>query len=366
MDLENIHIIDEAYQFKSGCHTQTREGIVFSVKSAGHSDCYILKPAMESADRKFFTYAMQVHLSETGFPNTDRILKTSCGSIFIELCGRIYSCSRMPQGRQCTVENDADLKESARLLALMHQSSAGFTPDRAVKIMSDVLPPEQNPACYVRNELGSILPLYEHRSSELCRFKRLASRSRGRFDYEYLSIADYYCDVAASMCQALSESQYISLSKAYLDQGAICHKDYTSHNILFFPNPQELREKNMEPASGRGQGACECAGGILNFDAAAIDLPLFDITNLVKRRMRKCGWRASDADSIFNNYSKIRPLSADEIAIIKIVLNFPQKLWRIVNKYYNSRRSWCEKSCLLKLSEIKKERMQIDDFLKSF
>ena len=108
------------------------------------------------------------------------------------------------------------------------------------------------------------------------------------------------------------------------------------------------------------------AGGIINFDCAAIDLPLLDLTNLIKRRMRKCGWRLADAHTILNSYCRNRPLSAGEIEIIKIILNFPQKLWRIVNKYYNSRRSWCEKSCLMKLSEIKKERTQMNEFIKSF
>lgn len=364
MDTENIHIIDEAYGFKSGCYAQTREGILFSVKCASHSESYILKPCIESADRKIFTYAIHAHLNGNGFQNTDRILKTSGGGILLELCGRMYTCSRLPQGRQCCVENDPDLKSAAALLAAMHNASLGFTAARAAEII-DTISPEKEATCYVKNELGSLLPLYEHRSSELCRFKRLASRSRGRFDYEYLSIADYYCGVAADMCTALAESQYAALSKACAERGAICHRDYASHNIVFFPNALGLREKNPGTPADLEQQTC-CAGGIMNFDCAVIDLPLFDITNLIKRRMRKCGWRSADADAILNSYCKIRQLSESEIEIIKIILTFPQKLWRIVNKYYNSRRSWCEKSCLLKLSEIKKERAQIDEFIKSF
>lgn len=355
MDTENIHIIDEAYGFKSGCYLQTREGIIFSVPSASRSESYILKPCLEPADRKFFTYAVHTHLNENGFSNTDRILKTSAGGIFIELCGRMYTCSRLPQGRQCCVECESDLKNAAALLAAMHNASTGFTSARAVKIIDSVLP-QKDASGYVRNELGGILPLYEHRSRELARFKRLASRSRGRFDYEYLSIADYYCGIAEEMCKALADSEYAALSQAYSERGAICHRDYASHNIVLCAAANEPCEKASEGG----------AGGIINFDCAAIDLPLLDLTNLMKRRMRKCGWRPADAHTILNSYCRSRPLSAGEIEIIKIVLNFPQKLWRIVNKYYNSRRSWCEKSCLMKLSEIKKERAQMNEFIKSF
>ena len=365
METENIHIIDEAYGFKSGCYTQTREGIVFSVKCATGSESYILKPCLETADRKIFTYAIHSHLNQNGFFNTDRILKTSGDSIFIQLCDRMYTCSRLPQGRQCCMENESDIKNSAALLAQMHIASTGFTSTRAAEIIDTILT-EKEASCYVKNELGSILPLYEHRSKELARFKRLASRGKDRFDYEYLSIAEYYCNLAAEMCKELEQSQYTTLSGIYSERGVICHKDYTSHNIVFPPNASSDLRGKISSTRGEHDAQSCAAGGMINYDCAASDLPLFDITNLIKRRMRKCGWRATDADTILNNYCKYKPLSKDEIEIIKIVLRFPQKLWRIVNKYYNSRRSWCEKSCLLKLSEIKKERVQIDEFIKSF
>ncbi len=350
MDIENIHIIDEAYGFRSACHTQTREGIVFTVKSQPHAGLYLLRPCSESAERKYFTYAIHSHLNKNGFENTDRILKTSCGGIFMELCGRTYTCSQIPQGRQCAVENDADLQKCALLLSAMHRASLGFTPAHAAELIQEIAPDAEAERC-VRNDLGCVTALYQHRASELCRFKRLASRSRGRFDYEYLSIAEYYCRLAGDTCDALAASSYGTLAEACAAQGAICHKDYTSHNIIFSENAA------ADPAK---------SGGIINFDGAAIDLPLLDLTNLIKRRMRKCGWRPADANTILENYCKIRPLSADETELIKIVLRFPQKLWRIVNKYYNSRRSWCEKSCLLKLGEIKKEQVQMEEFLKSF
>jgi spore coat protein I len=82
--------------------------------------------------------------------------------------------------------------------------------------------------------------------------------------------------------------------------------------------------------------------------------------------MKKCGWHVSEAYEILEEYSQLRELSKYEIEIMRIILAFPQKLWRIVNKYYNTRRSWCEKSCLIKLAEIESENEIIDKFLKEF
>lgn len=343
MDTDIVHIIEDAYGIEPYCISQTRESIIFSSKS-NNKDRYILKSCQDAPERRIFTYAVHAHLNAHGFPYTDSIMKTDSDEIFIDISGKLYTCSRIIQGRQCVVENDRDLKDASILLAHMHNSSENFTKEIAGEIITGILPFADTDK-YVKNDLGSMIRLYEHRSSELRRFQRLASRSRGRFDYEYMAIADHYCRVASDMCTALSESQYTSISEKYAETGAICHRDYTSHNIVFIS---------------------DSIGGIVGFDCAAIDLPLLDITNLIKRRMRKCGWRATDADTILNNYSSVRPLSQGETDIIKIVLTFPQKLWRIVNKYYNSRRSWCEKSCLMKLAEIKKESAQINEFIKTF
>ena len=37
---------------------------------------------------------------------------------------------------------------------------------------------------------------------------------------------------------------------------------------------------------------------------------------------------------------------------MKLMLAFPQKFWRVVNRYYNSRRSWSERSYVTKLQEV--------------
>ncbi len=344
MDSEIIHIISSEYGIDAACVTQTREGIIFSSRHNTNKK-YILRPCQDSPERKIFTYAVHAHLNRNGFTGTDSILRTQSGRLCIEFAGKIYICSRIVSGRQCSIENDNDLKDASALLAAMHNSSYGFTAERAACLASEVLPPGSDAHRYVRNDLGRMPDLYAHRYSELKRFSRIASRNRGRFDYEYMAIAEKYCSVANDMCCALSESEYDAISSRYAAEGIVCHRDYTSHNIFLIS---------------------EGAGSVTCFECSAIDMPLLDMTDLIKRRMRKCGWCSSDADCIINSYSRIRTLSKGETDIIKIVLTFPQKLWRIVNKYYNSRRSWCEKSCLMKLAEIKKESAQIASFIKTF
>ena len=64
-------------------------------------------------------------------------------------------------------------------------------------------------------------------------------------------------------------------------------------------------------------------------------------------------------------YGTERMITREDAEILQLILAFPQKLWRVVNKYYNSRKTWCEKSCLMKLEEIQTEQPALDSFLES-
>lgn len=342
MDTDNILIIDEAYCLKTINHIQTRDGIIFSTKSP-FAETYILKPIQEDTERKLFLYLVHTFLYQNGFTNIDKILLTNQNSLTIEIDEQQYILCKVQKGRQCSVENIQDIKFAAKTLADMHNCSVGFTTEIAEKIASAVQTERKVP--YIKFELGGLQDLFEHRTRELARLKKVAIRRKNIFDYEYVAIADKYCNMANETCVALRESKYSKLCREYAKNGIICHKEYSPHNIILLN---------------------ETDAAIINFDKASIDLPLFDIANLIKRYMKKNGWDASKGLEIINEYNKTRNISNDELNIIKIMLAFPQKLWRIVNKYYNSRRAWCEKSCLLKLSEIKKESEEIEKFLKDF
>lgn len=338
MDTEHIFSIDKAYGFSSQGHIQTRDGLVFSTQN----NTYILKMLNENETKKLFTYSVQEHLFSNGFLYTDKILLTEDGHLTIHLNDKKYYCTFYPKGNLCNIENIEEVKIATAILAKMHNSSVGFTPQKAIDIVSNVNGNEDFNS-FIKFDSGNLVTLFKHRSDELLRFKKSASKSKGMFDYEYISVADYFYKISQNACNALTESSYHSQCEMYSKCGAICHKNYTSHNVI-------LNTQN---------------NSIINFDNASIDLPLLDLYNILKQRMKKCGWNSTDAYEIINEYDKYRNISKKDIEIIKILFDFPQKMWRIVNKYYNSRKSWCEKSCLVKLEDVKNERKKIEAFLKN-
>ena len=338
----DVTLIDEIYGIKSVNHTYTRDGILFNIKDS--HDTFILKTVNDETGRKHFTHLIHSYLQKHGFTNIDSIILTKKHTLTAEINGTDYVCSKVLKGRQCSAESLQDTKKAARLLAKMHNAAKGFTKEEAEKLSQSLnTQSADNEMPYIKCEAGQLTELFQHRARELMRFKKAALRGKGIFDYEYAAVADKFCNAANDACEALSMSKYDEISLNYIKTGIICHKEYSHHNVIF------LSEKE---------------GGIVNFDKASIDLPILDTLNLIKRHMKKNVWSATATKEILNEYSKERSIPCEELEIMKIVLSFPQKLWRIVNKYYNSRRAWCEKSCLLKLKEINEESDTIKNFLR--
>lgn len=339
----------------------TREGWVIENEA---KERFLCRALPLRGEKIVGTYVVLNHLRKNGFGKTDIFVTAINGLPFMSCYGTNYVLLRRNAGRECEINCREDLEDASRLLAEMHLASNGFTQPAAEEVLirfHDLLNPpgvsnddmnvggdDQNTVlfnfnCYIKNDLGNIPSTFKRRFEELKKFRKTAKKRKDTFDYAYLSVADYYCNLAEKICDEIVESPYGKLVKKYSEEGCICHRDYTGHNILLGQNET-----------------------IINFESSCIDLPIYDVANFLRRRMRKCGWSVSDAYLILENYSKIRPLTDDELAVLRILLQFPQKLWRIINKYYNSRRSWCEKSCLLQLDEVKQERDPLAEFAERF
>lgn len=321
-----------------------QDDIVFTAQSGR---IYRLKYYPAPVGKNLFTLSVLKYLENNHFRNVP--YPVSLTPFVYE--NRVYYLTNHFAGREGNVENMQDVRQCASALAHMHKAAEGFTKQKALMYMNEfneAFPEEcrvDDVSKYIRKELGALPQLYSHRAHELKRYKKIAKRNNNYFDYEYISIADYYCEKAEELCYELGKSGYNELVTFYTLRGTVCHREFAPHNVIFTDRIADT--------------------GIVDFGSCVIDLPVLDVANLIKRRMRKCGWSAQSANAILNNYTRYRNLTQADINILKIVLEYPQKLWRIVNIYYNSRKTWCEKSCLKKLTEIENEKDGIEAVVRS-
>ncbi|HBQ65234.1 MAG TPA: hypothetical protein DD727_10050, partial [Clostridiales bacterium] len=275
-----------------------------------------------------FVHEAKEYLAERGFTRLDRYVPTLAGLPCHPLGDVFMVMVDLPGGRESDFGDEHDLVQVSRTLARMHQSSAGFHPSPQARGM----------------DYTGLLPLYyRKRCDEMKRHFREARKGKGRFDLEFALHGAKYCQLAEEVIDRLQTSSYRRIAGEYKQNPSLCHHDLIYRNVLL--------DK---------QGA-----SLINFEMCCIDIRSYDLANLIRRRMRKSGWKAESIRMVVKAYLEEGELLPGELEILKLMLLFPQKLWRIVNKYYNSRRGWGEKAYLAQLSEIIREMEESVDLVES-
>lgn len=172
----------------------------------------------------------------------------------------------------------------------------------------------------------------------------MAQRERNEFDYLVLEYIDYFYELGENALEKIHNSKYYDVVKKSQEERLFCHHDYTHCNIIC---------KDLETS-------------VINFEHCTFDLKVYDVANLLRRKMRKCNWDINEAMVIIDAYTSIEPISKEEFEILEIMLQFPQKFWRVVNRYYNSRRIKREKNFIARFNEVIEEIEYHKRFLNEF
>ncbi len=289
----------------------------------------VLKKCAMSPGRILFVHGAKEHLYNNNFRNIDRFICTVDGKPYIYIDDNIYTMTDLIEGRECDFTDRDDIVKASRLLALLHRASRGYVPP---------------PGSIRQDDLGKLPVYFEKRLEELKRLKKVADKRKSEFDYMYINYADHFIRSGEEAIKLLSESRYNELVDKARREGVFCHHDYTYHNIICDENEMF----------------------VTNFNYCCFELNLYDIANLLRRKMRKCNWDLKEARIILDEYRSLEDISKDEFIVLWIMLKFPQKFWRTANRYYNSRRNWVERVCTMKLQEVIDEIDYIEPFLDKF
>ncbi len=289
----------------------------------------LIKITSLKPDRVSFIAEVKEHLYNNGFCNIDRTIYTNSGSPCITLNEQTVYISNYVEGRESNLDNQDECIKCARLLAKMHRASVGFNQSEG-----------SNP----RVELGRLPAGYRKRLDEIKKLKKNAVKGKMKFDNLMSKHVDYFYELGERALCLLETSDYYDLVEDAEKSKNISHHDFNHHNIFVQNNEMYL----------------------INFEYCCYDLKVYDLVNLLRRKMRKCQWDIDEAAIIINEYSKIESLSESELDLMKIMLMFPQKFWRVINKYYNSRKGWSEQNYISRLEEVIDEVKYLKDFLEKF
>lgn len=304
---------------------------VYYIKTADGARC--LKKINYGTQKLLFICYAKEHLINHGFPNIDRYFLNIDGNPYAVVNEDIYTLSNWIEGRECDFYSKDDLVIASKTLARMHEASKGYDPPENSKLKTD---------------LGRWPHLMEKRIKSFDKMKdmvRKKKNSKTSFDLEYLKNMEYYKNLSLKALQTLNGSNYFEECRISEEEKGFCHHDYTYHNII-------IDEKNQV--------------NVIDFDYCKREIRAYDISNYLTKVLKRQNWDIEYAKLILDAYNSECPLRHDEYEIIYSFLMFPQRYWRLCNRYYYNEVNWGTATFSKKIVELVEEREIFEKFIKDF
>lgn len=303
---------------------------VYYLKSNKGERC--LKKINYGPQKLLFVCGAKDHLINNGFKGVDKYYLNIDGEPYALVNEDLYTLSEWLDGRACDFHNIEEVKIAAKTLAQMHEASKGYDPPENSKLKSD---------------LGRWPSLMAKRIKSLDKMRDMVRKrnNKSSFDLVYLKSMEFYKEIGKKALNTLEESNYNELCQIAEVDKNFCHHDYTYHNIVID------KQENVN---------------IIDFDYCKREVRTFDISNFMTKVLKRVNWDMDFAKAIIDSYNAISPLREDEYKVLFAYLQFPQRYWRLANRYYYNEVNWGQNTFASKIEAIIKEQEQFLEFLENF
>lgn len=299
---------------------------VYLLKTDKGNKC--LKKISYGTQKLNYIYKAKEHIIQNGFDKVDKYNLSLNNAPYAMVNEDLYIVTDWIDGRECDFKEIEDVKVAAKTLAKFHNCAIGFEMEDNLKARCDV---------------GKLPYTLEKRMRTLKKMRDMASKNKRKseFDMLYLSNVDSFYELSKSAYESLNLESYKKVCEMSLDKKVLCHHDYTYHNILI--NNDDVY--------------------LVDFDYLKCEVQVYDISTLIIKTLKRVDWNIDFAKAILKEYNSIRELSREEKDVLKTLLMFPQRFWRLANRYYYKEASWTEATFTKKLNEIVEEKGKYLEFL---
>lgn len=271
----------------------------------------LLMPFGGSEERARFLGEFLHYLQEEGFP-AEQITPTAEGNMLAEDdAGTKYLLKDMVTGSECSTRSCEDMGEAVRLLARYH-ICAGRCPLEVPAVFAEAA--------------GDRVLRYRKRIRELVLVKNYVRtrKKKNEFEQKFAQHYSHFITRANEALRLLEQEEYTEGIRLF------CHGDFNQHNAL------------------RTQEGCR----IVNFEHLTYDIPMSDLANFLRKMLEKNNWREDLGVELIDAYGQVRALDSSQRLQLYIMLQFPEKFWKIANHYSNSHKAWLSRRDLEKLDKV--------------
>ena len=244
------------------------------------------------------------------------------------------------EGKECSMGDTSEILRTVELLARLHirlaEISAEFWEERD---------PEASGVCFEKNggrsyripEVTSTawIEVMDRHNKEMVRTRNFIRKKHHKSELELKILEDfsYYYEQAS---RAFSQAKQVEKLPILL-----YHGDFTHHHVLW-----------------NGAQAVVTEFSHMGWGIQQEDFYLF-----WRKALEKHGWNRKLGLAMLESYESVRPLSSAEKQFLYLRMYYPEKFWKQVNYYSNSKKSWIPLRNLEKLQMLERQREGREAFL---
>lgn len=222
--------------------------------------------------------------------------------------GGRYVLKRWYPCRDCDIKFYDDIMSAVRNLAFLHKELMECEAEKQYteRPIREEYARKGRELARIKKYLGTI---YEKN-----KFEMMASKSFGEFIPEVESSINFADDF---------------FSGNHIEE-KLCHGNFNYHNI----------------------GYGDTLGVIGNFEKMCYGFQLKDLYTFMRKILEKNNWDIKIGYGMFAEYDRVIRLNSEKMELLYIFFAFPEKYWKLMNGYYNARKSFFPVKNLEKLEKL--------------
>lgn len=292
---------------------------------------FMVKTYTASKKRLLFEERIKKILIDGGYGDVDYTIYNIDDELLTDDgIGNKWIMKRWYSGEECDIKDIHKILLASSNMALLHKIMVMGQTDMA--------------ALPVKKNKMDIYNLFLRHNKEMKKVHGYIRGKRHKNEMEICLLNSYqnFFEQGKLAEEFLKESGYDRLCDEALSQGNVIHGSYNYHNIIL-----------------SGDRVITT-----NFDKADIGIQVADLYDFLRKVMEKNCWNIDIGIRAIENYSGKRTLGQNEQKVLYALLLYPEKYWKLVNFYYNGKKSWMPARNFDKLQRICSQEKERHKFLK--
>lgn len=287
----------------------------------------LLYPFHGSDERAELLYNLQLNRKTNGerFVDLPVALKEG-GFVSVDMYGNRFMLKDWVETAECDISDVFQLEEAMKALAGFHKS---FRMEGQPELCEK----------YADNESSLPVMAMKHNReiSKVLKYIR-SKNNKTKFEFSFLHVAEAFLEQGKEIASLASEKNLEALFKDAIIQGCFSHGDFSHHEVLI----------------------ADRTAFVIHPEHFQCTVQIEDLAHIMRKVLEKNDWDMQIGERMLDTYDRKKPLNDQERLFLKLRLAYPEKFWKLANRYFNSKKSWVsarQEEKLEKLIEQDKKKL---------